>query len=117
MTQAVKPPVAESAVWTGEPEYDRSLFVRVYCPDGLQQTQLRCTLTCNDQIFKTGILDPADDEEVEIPCIIESIFKRMFLSLFLCKMHKVSHFKSSIFEDFDFLHVFARIKHNTRVQL
>ncbi|PVD29205.1 hypothetical protein C0Q70_11802 [Pomacea canaliculata] len=66
VTQAVKPPVAESAVWTGEPEYDRSLFVRVYCPDGLQQTQLRCTLTCNDQIFKTGILDPADDEESEV---------------------------------------------------
>ncbi|KAK7503175.1 hypothetical protein BaRGS_00005440 [Batillaria attramentaria] len=65
--QVVKPPMKDSEAWTGELDYDRSLFVRIFCPEGLEQTQIRCTLTCDGQIFKTGILDDdeQDGEEVE----------------------------------------------------
>ena len=61
----IKPPMKEAEVSTETPDYDRSLFVRIYCPDGLEdKSQIRCTLTCSGQIFKTGILDSPEDEEV-----------------------------------------------------
>ncbi|XP_076445536.1 uncharacterized protein LOC143283248 [Babylonia areolata] len=62
--QVSKPQMKDMDVSTAAPDYDRSLFVRIFCPEGLEdQTLIRCSLTCNGQIFKTGILDSADDEE------------------------------------------------------
>ena len=64
--QVIKPQMKDAEVSTETPDYDRSLFIRIFCPEGLQdQTQLRCTLTCNGQIYKTGILDDPEDEEVK----------------------------------------------------
>ena len=63
--QVIKPQMKDVEVSTETPDYDRSLFIRIFCPEGLQdQTQLRCTLTCNGQIYKTGILDAPEEEEV-----------------------------------------------------
>lgn len=59
----VKPPSKAVETWTGEPEYDRSLFIRIFCPEGLEKTELRCTVTCDGHIFKTGILDAEEDGE------------------------------------------------------
>ncbi|KAL8566979.1 hypothetical protein ACOMHN_059779 [Nucella lapillus] len=65
--QVIKPPMTDVDISTADPNYDRSLFVRIYCPEGLQdQSLLRCTLTCNGQMFKTGILDVTEEEEEEV---------------------------------------------------
>ncbi|KAK7108804.1 uncharacterized protein [Littorina saxatilis] len=64
--QVIKPPMKDEEITTETPDYDRSLFVRIYCPNGLEDKEfIRCSLTCNGQIFKTGILDSRDDEEEE----------------------------------------------------
>lgn len=65
----VRPPMKDKNISTETPIYDRSLFVRIFCPGGLQEySQIRCTLTCNGHIFKTGLLDsPAGEEEAEEP--------------------------------------------------
>lgn len=74
--QVVKPPMRDATVYTNEPTYDRSLFIRIFCPDGLQDiSKIRCTLTCNGQIYKTGILDaPEGEEEVVISLFLFDLF-------------------------------------------
>ncbi|CAL1543054.1 unnamed protein product [Lymnaea stagnalis] len=57
----VRPPMKDVDVWTGEPDYDRSLFIRTFCPEGLRQTELKCSLSYGGKMFKTTLLDPVDD--------------------------------------------------------
>ena len=52
-----------SQVSTECPEYERSLFVRIFHPvDVKEHNLIRCTLSCGGQIFKTGVLDDKGDE-------------------------------------------------------
>ncbi|CAG5134134.1 unnamed protein product, partial [Candidula unifasciata] len=62
----VRPAMRDNETWTHEPEFDLSLFVRIFCPEGLQQSDLKCSLTCNGNVFKTPVLDQPDDETSEI---------------------------------------------------
>ena len=53
----IRPPMKDKAAWTGAPDYERYLHIRVYKPEGLDYRELKCALTCGTQHFKTGILD------------------------------------------------------------
>ena len=47
----------EAAAWTEDPEYDRWLYLRFFCPDGIDGEQLRCVTRFGKQKEKTDILD------------------------------------------------------------
>ncbi|BFZ10160.1 hypothetical protein BsWGS_13199 [Bradybaena similaris] len=61
-----RPSTQDAETWTHEPEFDHSLFVRVFCPEGLQQTGLKCSLTYNGKVLKTPILDMSDEKTHEV---------------------------------------------------
>ena len=61
----IRPPMRDADVWTGQPDYDRSLYVRIFAPEGLDQSELRCSLSYEDKMFKTPILDSM--QEVGVP--------------------------------------------------
>ncbi|XP_050390798.2 uncharacterized protein LOC126809962 [Patella vulgata] len=63
----VKPPTTETAVWTGEPDYDVYLYVRIFQPQGLDSHDLKCSLTYDNQMFKTGVLDLQDEVVEDLP--------------------------------------------------
>lgn len=54
----------ESSTWTGQPDYDRSLFIRIFCPEGLEQlgTGIKCSLSYSGNMFKTPDLDTPEEE-------------------------------------------------------
>ena len=58
-----KPEMKEVSVWTHEPEYDNYLYVRVHTPKNLKQTELKCMITFQNKILKTGRLDIVEEEE------------------------------------------------------
>ncbi|KAK3576344.1 hypothetical protein CHS0354_039278 [Potamilus streckersoni] len=53
----VKPPMSDATVWTQEPDYDNFLFVRVYCPQQMEQQDLKCSIAFGKSFFKTKRLD------------------------------------------------------------
>lgn len=59
-----KPETKEVSVWTHEPEYDNFLYVRVHTPKSIDQKDLKCMITFQNTIIKTGRLDV--EEEVII---------------------------------------------------
>jgi len=61
-----KPEVAEVGVTTHPPEYDVILFVRCFCPKGIEGRHVKCSITHGAQYEKTSRLD-FTDEEVQQP--------------------------------------------------
>ncbi|XP_005097136.1 uncharacterized protein LOC101862724 isoform X2 [Aplysia californica] len=61
----IRPPMRDADAWTGQPDYDRSLFVRIYCPEGLEESELKCSLSYEGQMFKTPILDGPEEEGLD----------------------------------------------------
>ena len=54
----IRPPMKDTGTYTGELDYDRHLYARVYKPEGLDYRELRCRIVCGKQTYKTDILDP-----------------------------------------------------------
>ena len=67
-----KPEMKEVSVWTHEPEYDNYLYVRVHTPKNLKQTELKCMITFQNKILKTGRLDIVEEEE-EVSIILDGL--------------------------------------------
>jgi hypothetical protein len=65
-----KPEMKEVSVWTHEPEYDNYLYVRVHTPKNLKQSELKCMITFQNKILKTGRLDIVEEEE-EVSMILD----------------------------------------------
>ncbi|RUS81620.1 hypothetical protein EGW08_010633, partial [Elysia chlorotica] len=61
----IRPPTKDVTCSTEEPDYDRSLFIRVFCPEGMEQTELKCSLSYGGNMFKTPILDAPLEETPE----------------------------------------------------
>ncbi|KAF6026848.1 hypothetical protein EB796_014832 [Bugula neritina] len=57
-----KPEVAEVGVTTHPPEYDVILFVRCFCPKGIEGRHVKCSITHGAQYEKTSRLDFTDEE-------------------------------------------------------
>ena len=72
----IRPPTKDVTCSTEEPDYDRSLFIRIFCPEGMEQTELKCSLSYSGNMFKTPILD-APAEEVWLIKIIWVMKKRI----------------------------------------
>ncbi|VDI18423.1 Hypothetical predicted protein [Mytilus galloprovincialis] len=62
-----KPEMKEVAVWTHEPEYDHYLYVRVHTPKSIKQEELKCMITFQNKILKTGRLDVVEEVKPETP--------------------------------------------------
>ncbi|GFS13780.1 histone-lysine N-methyltransferase SETD1B-A-like [Elysia marginata] len=61
----IRPPTKDVTCSTEEPDYDRSLFIRIFCPEGMEQTELKCSLAYSGNMFKTPILDAPPEESPE----------------------------------------------------
>lgn len=68
----IRPPTKDVTCSTEEPDYDRSLFIRIFCPEGMEQTELKCSLAYSGNMFKTPILDAPPDESPE-PTDVQSV--------------------------------------------
>lgn len=53
----VKKETKDAGISTHDPEYDHFLFVRMYSPIGMSQTDIKCSVTFGKQFFKTKRLD------------------------------------------------------------
>lgn len=62
----VKPPSADISVWTHEPEYEHFLHVRIFRPEGLDQPNIKCSLSFGKQFFKTGVLSHNAEKVIQI---------------------------------------------------
>ncbi|XP_059166381.1 uncharacterized protein LOC131948723 isoform X2 [Physella acuta] len=62
-----RPPMKDADVWTDEPTYERSLFIRTFCPEGLRQLELKCSISYAGKMLKTPVLDPVIDESDDTP--------------------------------------------------
>lgn len=69
----IRPPMKDKEAWTGAPEYERSLHVRVYKPEGLDYRELKCKLTYGKQVHTTGLLDV--QEVSSLPSIVKEIYR------------------------------------------
>ncbi|GFN85725.1 histone-lysine N-methyltransferase setd1b-a-like [Plakobranchus ocellatus] len=67
----IRPPVKDAICSTEEPDYDRSLFVRIFCPEGMEQTELKCSLSYSGNMYKTPILDVPAEESPEPTDVLE----------------------------------------------
>lgn len=56
-----KPEMKEVAVWTHEPDYDNFLYVRVHTPKSIDKKELKCMITFQNKIIKTGRLDVVEE--------------------------------------------------------
>lgn len=61
-TELPKPEVADCNTDTDPAEYDVTLFVRCYCPKGIEGRQIKCSITHGAQYEKTSRLDYTDEE-------------------------------------------------------
>lgn len=52
----------DAQTWTHDPEFDCSLFIRIFCPEGFRKSGLKCSLSYSGNMFKTPILDDSDNE-------------------------------------------------------
>jgi len=68
----IRPPMRDADAWTGQPDYDRSLFIRIFCPEGMEESELKCSLSYEGQMFKTPILDGPEEEVMQNPCHVDS---------------------------------------------
>lgn len=57
-----KPEVAEIGLTTHPPLYDTVLYVRCFCPTGVEGRELKCSITHGAQFEKTSRLDFTDEE-------------------------------------------------------
>ena len=53
----IKVETKDAEVWTHAPDHDHYLFVRMYCPTNMNQTEVKCSVTMGKQYFKTKRLD------------------------------------------------------------
>ncbi|XP_053396911.1 uncharacterized protein LOC123552816 isoform X2 [Mercenaria mercenaria] len=70
----------DAEVSTQDPEYDHFMFVRLYSPIGMTQTDIKCSLTFGKQFFKTKRLDnEADaDKDKKVEPKLSDIKKRRY---------------------------------------
>lgn len=59
----VKKETKDADVSTEDPDYDHFMFVRLYSPVGMTQTDIKCSVTFGKQFFKTKRLDDEADAE------------------------------------------------------
>ncbi|CAC5415979.1 unnamed protein product [Mytilus coruscus] len=94
-----KPEMKEVAVWTHEPEYDHYLYVRVHTPKSIKQAELKCMITFQNKILKTGRLDVVEEEKPETPKEEEVKPKKDKKAVLEKKMQEMRGVLPSIHED------------------
>lgn len=47
----------DAEVWTQAPDYDHFLFLRMYSPVGMSQSEIKCSIAFGKQYYKTKQLD------------------------------------------------------------
>uniref|UniRef100_A0A2C9LC74 Uncharacterized protein n=1 Tax=Biomphalaria glabrata TaxID=6526 RepID=A0A2C9LC74_BIOGL len=57
-----RPPMQETSTCTNEPDYDRSLFIRVFNPEGFKHPELKCSISFNGKMYKTPVFTQLDEE-------------------------------------------------------
>lgn len=95
----------DAEVWTQEPDYDHFMFVRVFSPVGMSQTELKCSVTFGKQFFKTDKLDGGSP--VNPSGKIEMIYVPYVFSHF--SVYSVLYFLNSVKPHFNriLLHMFS----------
>ena len=57
-----KAPTMDQAISTNEPEYERYLVIRIYTPQGIEETDLKCSIIYGEERLMTDVFEPENEE-------------------------------------------------------